>query len=131
MRMPELKSLARDLELRNDSRMRKAELVALLQNNPPPGQSCTSAAPTPHTRPPPPPQMSTWEPIDDRRPRAPTKQEMDMFEQLEMSKSRPQVKSKLKGQLQRFHKLSLFDTFRHVENGLDINFLKFIFVFVL
>ena len=27
-----------------------------------------------------------------------------------------------KGQLQRFHKLSLFDRFRHVENGLDINF---------
>ena len=28
----------------------------------------------------------------------------------------------LKGQLQRFHKLSLFDRFRHVENGFDINF---------
>ena len=28
----------------------------------------------------------------------------------------------LKGQLQRFHKLSIFDRFRHVENGLDINF---------
>ena len=27
-----------------------------------------------------------------------------------------------KGQLQRFHKLSLFYRFRHVENGLDINF---------
>ena len=33
MRMPELKSLARDRGLRNYSRMRKAELVALLQNN--------------------------------------------------------------------------------------------------
>ena len=95
MRMPELKSLARDSGLRNYSRMRKAEMVALLQNNPPPGQSRASAAPTPHTRSPPPPQMSTWEPIYDRRPRAPTKKEMDMFEQLEMSKSRPQVKSKL------------------------------------
>ena len=31
MRMPELKSLARDRRLRNYSRMRKAELVALLQ----------------------------------------------------------------------------------------------------
>ena len=30
--------------------------------------------------------------------------------------------NKFKGQLQRFHKLSLFDRFRHVENGLDINF---------
>ena len=27
-----------------------------------------------------------------------------------------------KGQLQRFHKLSLFDRFRHVENDVDINF---------
>ena len=33
MRVPELKSLARDRGLRNCSRMRKAELVALLQNN--------------------------------------------------------------------------------------------------
>ena len=31
MRVPELKSLARDRGLRNYSRMRKAELVALLQ----------------------------------------------------------------------------------------------------
>ena len=59
MRMPELKSLARDRGLRNYSRMRKAELVALLQNNPPPGQSRASTAPAPHTRPPPPPQMSS------------------------------------------------------------------------
>ena len=98
MRVTELKALARDRGLRNYSRMRKAELVALLQNNPPP-------APTPRTRPPlPAPQMSpsgapprgtTWEPIDDRRPRKPSPQEMDIFEQQEMSKSRPQVKSKL------------------------------------
>ena len=67
--------------------MRKAELVALLQNSPPPGQSRGSAAPTPPTQ--------TWEPIDDRRPRKPSPQEMDMFEQQEMSKSRPQVKGKL------------------------------------
>ena len=98
MRAMELKALARDRGLRNYSRMRRAELVALLQNNPPP-------APTPSTRPPlPPPQMSpsggspkgaTWEPIDDRRPRKPSSQEIDIFEQQEMSKSRPQVKSKL------------------------------------
>ena len=103
--------------------MRKAELVALLQNNPPPGQSCAGAAPTAHTRPPHPnrppppapqrpravppapapwmspsrasPRSATWEPIDDRRLRKPTQQEMDIFEQQEMSKSRPQVKSKL------------------------------------
>ena len=33
--------------------------------------------------------------LDDRRPRKSTQQEMDIFEQREMSKSRPQVKSKL------------------------------------
>ena len=87
MRVPELKSFARDRGLRNYSQTRKTELVALLQNNPPPSQSRASASPTPPTQ--------TWEPIDDRRPRAPTQQEMDMFEQLEMSKSRPQIKSKL------------------------------------
>ena len=103
MRVTELKVLARDRGLRNYSRMRKAELVALLQNNPPPGQSHASAAPTPRIRPPPPPPQrpppppptQTWEPIDDRRARKPTQQEMDIFEQQEMSKSRPQVKSKL------------------------------------
>ena len=48
MRMPELKSLARDRWLRNYSRMRKAELVALLQNN---GTPEDPGAAAPHTRP--------------------------------------------------------------------------------
>ena len=96
MRVPELKSHARDRGLRNYSWMRKAQLVALLQNNPPPAQRRASAAPTPKTRPPPPPPPTqTWELIDDRRPRKPSPQEMDIFEQQEMSKSRPQVKGKL------------------------------------
>ena len=95
MRVPELKSLAREHRLRGYSRMRKVELVALLQNSPPPGQSRASTSPTPYTRPPPPPQMSTWEPIDDRKLRKPSPQEMDIFEQQEISKSRPQVKTKL------------------------------------
>ena len=64
MRMHELKSLARDRGLRNYSRMRKAELVALLQND---GTPENPRAPTPHTRPsPPPPPTLTWEPIDYR-----------------------------------------------------------------
>ena len=48
-----------------------------------------------------PPRGAPWEPIDDMRPRQPphtarpTQQEMDIFEQQEMSKSRLQVKSKL------------------------------------
>ena len=85
MKMPELKSLAREHRLRNYSRMRKAELVALLQNNPPPAPRTRLPRPT---RPPPPsPPTQTWEPIDDRRPRKPSPQEMDIFEQQEMSKS--------------------------------------------
>ena len=75
MRMSELKSLARDRGLRNYPRMRKTELVALLQNSTPPGQSRASTSSTPPTQ--------TWEPIDDRRPRKPSPQEMDTFEQQE------------------------------------------------
>ena len=90
MRVMELKALTRDHGLRNYSWLRRAEMVALFQNHPPPA---------PRRPPPPPPQMSTWEPIADRfrpdRPRQPTQQEMDIFEQKEMSKSRPQVKNKL------------------------------------
>ena len=93
MRVAELKSLARDRGLRNCSRMRKAELVALLRNS---GIPEGPRAPTPRTRPPPPPPSTqTWEPIDDSRPRKPSPQEMNIFEQQEMSKSRPQVKTKL------------------------------------
>ena len=40
MRVVELKALARDCGLRNYSRMRKAELLALLQHNPPPAPPC-------------------------------------------------------------------------------------------
>ena len=52
MRMPELKSLARERRFRGYSRMRKAELVALLQNSPPTGQSQSRAntSPTPPTQ---------------------------------------------------------------------------------
>ena len=73
--------------------MRKAELVVLLQNDRTPEDP---RAPTPRTRPSPaPPSTQTWEPIDDRRPRKPNPQEMDIFEKQEISKSRPQVKTKL------------------------------------
>ena len=50
MRMPELKSLARERRLRGYSRTRKTELVALLQNSPPSGQSRASISPTPPTQ---------------------------------------------------------------------------------
>ena len=39
---------------------------------------------------------ATWEPMDDdRKPRAPTQQEMNIFERQEMNKCRPRVKNKL------------------------------------
>ena len=94
MKVTELKALTREHGLRGYSQLKRAELVALLQNNPPP-----------------PPQRSTWEPIDDSlrpdrpageallsgpwRQRQPSPQEMDILEQQEMSKSCPQVKNKL------------------------------------
>ena len=78
MSVTELKALARDRGLRNCSRMRKAELVALLQNNPPPPLQMSPSRASP--------RVATWES---------TQQEMDIFKQQEMSKSRPQVKSKL------------------------------------
>ena len=75
MRMPELKSLTRDRRLRNYSQIRKAELVALLQNSRTPEGP---RAPAPCIRLPPP--TRTWKPIDDRKPRKPSSQEMDIFE---------------------------------------------------
>ena len=71
MRMPELKSLTSERRLRGYSRMRKTELVALLQNSLLPGRSRVSTSSTPPAQ--------TWEPIDDRRPRKPSPQEMDIF----------------------------------------------------
>ena len=113
MRMPVLKSLAIERRLRDYSRMRKAELVALLQNSPPPGQSRASAAPTPPTQ--------TWEPIDDRRPRKPSPQEMDIFEQQEISKSRPQVKTKLN----KWHDWLINHVPKSIKNGASKAFKTF------
>ena len=61
MRMPELKALAREHRLRGYSQLRKAELIAFLQDNEPqaPGRQ---RPPHPNRPPLPPPQMSTWEP---------------------------------------------------------------------
>ena len=73
MRMPELKALTREHRLRGYSLLRKAELIALLQDNkhqalrpplpPPPPQRHARALERPGALPPvPTPQMSTWEP---------------------------------------------------------------------
>ena len=68
MRMPELKALARERRLRGYSRLRKAELIAFLQDNAPqePQAPRRQRPPRPSRPPLPPPQMSTWELIDDR-----------------------------------------------------------------
>ena len=79
MRVPELKSLARDRGLRNYSRMRKAELVPLLQNNGTP-EDPRNPTPAPgllhHLH-----QLKLGN--------------QKMIGEQEMSKSRPQVKTKL------------------------------------
>ena len=66
--MPELKALAREHRLRGYSQLRKAELIAFLQDNAPQElQSPRQQRPPRPSRPTlPPPQMSTWEPTDDR-----------------------------------------------------------------
>ena len=48
MRVAELKAISRERGLRGYSRLRKAELIALLQNNPPPPPQ----TPAPRARPP-------------------------------------------------------------------------------
>ena len=78
MRVSELKALRREHGLRGYSRLRKAELIQLIQNNQwntnPPLQSWKPQRglnwPSHPNRPPPPPPgqstTQTWEPIDDR-----------------------------------------------------------------
>ena len=56
--MPELKALTRECRLRGYSRLRKAELIEVLQDN----EHQAPRRPHPNRHPLPPPQMSTWEP---------------------------------------------------------------------
>ena len=86
MRVAELKALAREHGLRGYSRLRKAELIALLRPTP------RTRPPRPTRLPPSPPQSVSFRPD---RPRQPSPQEVNIFEQQEMRKSRPQVMSKL------------------------------------
>ena len=75
MRVPELKALARERGLRNYSRLRKAELIAFLQDNAPqepraqrrqrPSRPSRPPLPPPQRHTAPAPWMSTWEPQQD------------------------------------------------------------------
>ena len=110
MKVAELKALTRERGLRGYSRMRKAEIIKLIRNNQqswaPDILLCSVAPPRPTL--PNQTQSVRFRPDHPRQPRqpprttergastiGPTQQEMDIFEQQEMSKSRPQVKSKL------------------------------------
>ena len=105
MRAAELKALARERGLRGYPRMRKPEIIELIRNNQqswapdiPPRPNQTQSVRFRPDRPRQPPRTagrgasaSTIGP-----PRSgPTQQEMDIFEQQEMSKSQPQIKNKL------------------------------------
>ena len=85
MRLAELKAIARERGLRGYSRLRKAELIALLH----PAERTRPPRPT---RPPPPlPQLVRFRPDRQRQPemlRQPSPQETNIFEQQEMSKNR-------------------------------------------
>ena len=116
--VPELKALTRDRGLRNYSRMRKAELVALLQNNPPPSRSWGPPGPT---GPPQRPLTQTWEPIDDGSLRVPTQQEMDVSERQELSKSRQQVKTKLN----KWYDWLINHVFKPIRDGASKAFIAF------
>ena len=91
MRVAELRALEREHGSRGYSRLRKAELIALLQNNPPPQAAPRTRLQGPTRPPPPPPQVkaiqvqsATFRPD---RPRQPSPQGMNIFKQQEMSKS--------------------------------------------
>ena len=102
MRVSEVKALVREHGLRGYTGLRKAEIIELIRNN---QQGLASWAPdipprNGTTRPPRPmwpnqTQSVRFRPDRPRQPRQSGPQEMDIFEQQEMSKSQPQVKSKL------------------------------------
>ena len=98
MRVVDLKALAKERGLRGYSRMKKAELIGFIQDNLQPPTPRTRP-PRPTRSPPPPPPSVRFRPdrtgqrqLDEGQP---SSQEMDIFEQQEMRKNRPQDTSKL------------------------------------
>ena len=71
MKVVDLKALAKERRLRGYSKLKKAELIAFLQNNLQPTPAPRTRPPKPTRPPPPPPQMSTWELLDDKPRQAP------------------------------------------------------------
>ena len=116
MEVTDLKALAKEHGLRGYSRLRKAKLITFLQNNlqpgtrpstPPPfsvtwepiddrprlaGRPTPQHLPSVRFRPDRPKQPELLRQLNERQP---STHEMDIFEQQEMRKNRPQVKAKL------------------------------------
>ena len=88
MKVVDLQALTKERGLIGYSKLRKAELITFLQNNLRP-----TPAPRPRPRHPTRPFPLPPQSVRFRQDRP---QEMDTFEQQEMSKSRPKVKNKLK-----------------------------------
>ena len=110
LRMPELKALARERRLRNYSWLRKADLIAFLQNN----EQRRQRSPFP------PPQMSTWEP--NRLPQMPTWEpnrptQMTTWELEQPELEVPLTKRQLKRRRNRDSKLA--KKFKNLENKND------------
>ena len=100
MRVAELKALAREHGFRGYSQMRKPEIIELIRNGPHGPGSVQRTHNQQSWAPDIPPwpnqtQSVRFRPDRPRQPRQPSQQEMDIFEQQEMSKSCPQVKNKL------------------------------------
>ena len=97
MAIAKMRNFARENRLRGYTRHRRRDdLINFLRNNYQPApqlQTWEPTRPTRPARPPPPPPPSVRFRLD--RPRQPSSQEIDIFEQQEMSKSRPKVKNKL------------------------------------
>ena len=97
MKVPELKALAKERGLRRYSKLKKAELIALIQEgNPPPAPRTRPPKPT---RPPPPPRPSTPPPPSIRfRPR--------QLELLEERQSNPLTVRQIKRRRNKINKLN-------------------------
>ena len=97
LRMPELRALARERELRGYSRLRKAELIAFLQNNERRAQRPSSQPPQMSTLGPNRPlRMSTWEPN-----RPPQMSTWELEREWENEVRQPELEALTKRQLKR------------------------------
>ena len=121
MRMPELKALTREHRLRGCSQLKKAELIAFLQDNAPQEPQ----APRRQIPPPPPlwswapsglPQMTTWDPRGVPGPAGPWEPIDDRLRQFELEEA-PLTKIQLKRRRNKDSKLAM--EFKRLEADID------------